>query len=73
MTVSIPRLPMDDEAYWQDPYTHLRRIREKHRIALNDQGHVATLHWKDAVWALKEEAFRAEGIEVLERRGFDQR
>ncbi len=70
MTDSIPRLPMDDEEYWQDPYTHLRQMREKHRIALNDQGHVATLHWKDAVWALKGEDFRAEGIEVLERRGF---
>jgi cytochrome P450 len=66
----IPIIPMDDEAYWQDPYPTLRELRSHHRVARNDQGHISTLHWDDAVWTLKGNDFIAEGIEVLERRGF---
>jgi cytochrome P450 len=70
MRDSIPILPMDDEAYWQDPYPVYRELRETHRLARNDQGHIVPLHWTDASWALKGTDFIAEGIEVLERRGF---
>ncbi|MEZ4333765.1 MAG: cytochrome P450 [Myxococcota bacterium] len=70
MRDSIPVLPLDDPGYWQDPYPIFRRLREGHRVAQNDQGHVVPLHWQDAAWAIKGTDFIAEGIEVLERRGF---
>ncbi len=70
MRESIPVLPIDDPAYWQDPYSVYRRLRAEHRVAQNDQGHVVPLHWNDAAWAVKGTDFIAEGIEVLERRGF---
>lgn len=70
MRAGIPALPIDDPAYWQDPYPVFRSLRERHRVAQNDQGHVVPLHWQDAAWAVKGTDFIAEGIEVLERRGF---
>lgn len=70
MRAGIPVLPIDDPAYWQDPYSVYQTLREKHRVAQNDQGHVVPLHWQDAAWAVKGSDFIAEGIEVLERRGF---
>ena len=70
MSDTLPTLPMEDEAYWQDPYVHLRELRSHHRVARNDLGYAVPLHWSDAVWALKGTDFIAEGIEVLERRGF---
>ena len=70
MRESIPVLPISDPDYWQDPYSVYRALREKHRVAQNDQGHVVPLHWQDAAWAVKGSDFIAEGIEVLERRGF---
>ena len=70
MRESIPVLPIDDPDYWQDPYAVYCRLRAEHRVAQNDQGHVVPLHWNDAAWAVKGTDFIAEGIEVLERRGF---
>jgi len=70
MREAIPVLPIADPDYWQDPYSVFRALREKHRVAQNDQGHVVPLHWHDAAWAVKGTDFIAEGIEVLERRGF---
>ena len=70
MREAIPVLPISDPDYWQDPYSVFRGLREKHRVAQNDQGHVVPLHWQDAAWAVKGSDFIAEGIEVLERRGF---
>jgi len=67
---AIPMIPMQDEAYWQAPYGVLGNLREEHRVARNDQGHVAILRWDDAVETLKGLDFIAEGVEVLERRGF---
>jgi len=67
---SIPDIPMHEESYWQDPYPVLRELRANHRVARNDQGHIALLHWDDAVSGMKGNDFGAEGIEVLERRGF---
>jgi cytochrome P450 len=61
---------MEDEAFWQDPYSSLRAFREQGRVARNDQGYIVPLHWSDAAWAVKGTDFIAEGIEVLERRGF---
>lgn len=70
MRAAIPVLPISDPDYWQDPYAVYRKLRESHRVAQNDQGHVVPLHWQDAAWAVKGTDFIAEGIEVLERRGF---
>jgi cytochrome P450 len=70
MRESIPVLPIDDPDYWQDPYSDFRALREKHRVAQNAEGHIVPLHWHDAAWAVKGTDFIAEGIEVLERRGF---
>lgn len=70
MTDSAPLIPMHKESYWQDPYTVLGEIRREHRVARTDQGHIAVLFWDDAVSAMKGTEFIAEGIEVLERRGF---
>ena len=70
MRDSIPVLPLSDPDYWQDPYPVLRALREQHRVAQNEEGHVVPLHWQDAAWAVKGTDFIAEGIEVLERRGF---
>lgn len=70
MREAIPALPIADPDYWQDPYPVFRALREQHRVAQNDQGHVVPLHWQDAAWAIKGTDFIAEGIEVLERRGF---
>ncbi|MBK7951405.1 MAG: cytochrome P450 [Deltaproteobacteria bacterium] len=70
MREAIPVLPMADPDYWQDPYPVFRALREQHRVAQNEQGHVVPLHWQDAAWAVKGTDFIAEGIEVLERRGF---
>jgi cytochrome P450 len=70
MRDSIPVLPLSDPDYWQNPYPVLRALREQHRVAQNEEGHVVPLHWQDAAWAVKGTDFIAEGIEVLERRGF---
>jgi cytochrome P450 len=70
VTESVPLIPMHEEFYWQDPYSVLREIRKDHRVARTDQGHIAILLWDDAVAAMKGTDFIAEGIEVLERRGF---
>jgi cytochrome P450 len=70
MRDSIPVLPLSDPDYWQNPYPVLRALREQHRVAQNEEGHVVPLHWQDAAWAVKGTDFIAEGIEVLERRGW---
>lgn len=70
MADAIPNIPMKDADYWQEPYGILGELREKHRVARNDQGHIAVLRWDDAVTTLKGTDFIAEGVEVLERRGF---
>jgi cytochrome P450 len=66
----LPTIPMDDPDYWQDPYPILREIRSQHRVAQTDQGLLTVLHWHDGVETLKGTQFIAEGIEVLERKGF---
>ncbi|MEZ4291230.1 MAG: hypothetical protein R3E53_12130 [Myxococcota bacterium] len=66
----LPTIPMDDPDYWQDPYPILREIRDRSRLARTPEGIVAVLRWDDAVDALKGEDFVAEGVEVLERKGF---
>jgi cytochrome P450 len=66
----LPIIPMDQEEYWQDPYPFLREIREASRVARTDQGLLAVLRWDDAIETLKGTSFIAEGIEVLERKGF---
>jgi hypothetical protein len=70
MDDSIPMLPMKEAGFWQDPYAHFEALRERHRVARNDQGQIVPLRWNDAAWAIRGADFIAEGVEVLERRGF---
>ena len=66
----LPTLPTSDAAYWQDPYPILREAREKSPLARTDEDLLVVLRWDDAVEAMKGDTFIAEGIEVLERKGF---
>lgn len=66
----LPTIPTDDAAYWQDPYPILAELRERSRVARTAEGQLAVLRFDDAVDAMKGDTFIAEGIEVLERRGF---
>ena len=66
----LPLIPMEDEAYWQDPYPVLREIRARSRVARTPEGQLAVLRWDDAVETMKGTQFIAEGIEVLEQKGF---
>ncbi len=66
----LPTIPMDDPEYWQDPYPVLREIREQSPVARTNEGMLAVLSWHDAIETLKGTRFIAEGIEVLERKGF---
>ncbi len=66
----LPLIPMEDETYWQDPYPVLREIRAQSRVARTPEGQLAVLRWDDAVETMKGTQFIAEGIEVLEEKGF---
>ncbi|MEM9174761.1 MAG: cytochrome P450 [Myxococcota bacterium] len=66
----LPVLPTDDADYWQDPYPHLAEARERGRVARNAEGLLQVLRWDDAVATMKGTRFIAEGVEVLERKGF---
>ena len=66
----LPTIPMDDADYWQNPYPILDEIRERSRVARTPEGLLAVLRWDDAIETLKGTQFIAEGIEVLERKGF---
>ena len=66
----LPTLPTSDAAYWQDPYPILHEAREKSPLARTDEDLLVVLRWDDAVYAMKGDTFIAEGIEVLERKGF---
>ena len=68
---ALPVLPTDDAGYWQDPYPHLADAREQSRVAVNADGLLQVLRWDDAVETMKGTRFIAEGIEVLERKGFN--
>ncbi|MGB0621855.1 MAG: cytochrome P450 [Myxococcota bacterium] len=68
---ALPVLPTDDAGYWQDPYPHLAEAREQSRVAVNAEGLLQVLRWDDAVETMKGTRFIAEGIEVLERKGFN--
>ena len=67
----LPILPTDDADYWQNPYPHLAEARERSRVARNAEGLLQVLRWDDAVETMKGTRFIAEGIEVLERKGFE--
>lgn len=63
-------IPLDDEAFWQDPYATLSRVRDEHRTGVTDAGQKAILRWDDAEDLLKGDGFENEGLEYIERRGF---
>ena len=68
----LPVIPLADAEFWQDPYPLLAELRARHRAAVNDQGTVVPLHWDDCEWTIKGTDFINEGIEFLERRGFNE-
>ena len=69
---NLPVIPLADAEFWQDPYPLLAELRAKNRAAVNDQGAVVPLHWGDCEWTIKGTDFINEGIEFLERRGFNE-
>jgi cytochrome P450 len=66
----LPTIPMDDPAWWQDPYPTLRALREQHGLARTPQGLPALLRWDDAFDTVRGTQFIQHGIEALEARGF---
>ena len=63
-------IPLDDPAFWQDPYPLLSRLREEHRTATTDAGIKAILRWTDCEALLKSGDFINQGLEYLDERGF---
>ena len=59
-----------DDAWWQDPYTNLSRVRDEYRTGVTAEGLKAILRWDDAEDLLKSDRFENEGLEYIERRGF---
>lgn len=66
----LPTIPMGDADFWRDPYPVLAEIREHHRVAKLPDGNVAVLRWEDAFDVVRGVQFVQEGIEALERMGF---
>ena len=58
--------------FWQYTYLLFAKLRDKHRVAVNDKGTLVPLHWDDCEWTIKGADFSNEGIEFLERRGFNE-
>lgn len=63
-------LPLDDDAYWADPYPVLAELRERHRTAVTPTGTKVLLRWDDAEHIKKRPEFVNEGLEYIEARGF---
>ena len=70
MSSSLPLLPLDDDAYWADPYPVLAEVRERSRTARTPEGIKAILRWDDAEELKKRPEFINEGLEYIEARGF---
>ena len=70
MTTSPAIVPLDDDAYWADPYPILAELREVHRTAVTPDGIKVILRWDDAEEIKKRPEFVNEGLEYIEARGF---
>ncbi|MYA73735.1 MAG: cytochrome P450 [Acidimicrobiaceae bacterium] len=66
----MPVLPLDDDAYWADPYPILAEFRDRHRTAVTPEGLKVILRWSDAEEIKKRPEFENEGLEYIEERGF---
>lgn len=66
----MPVLPLDDDAYWADPYPILAELRDRHRTAVTPEGVKVILRWSDAEEIKKRPEFENEGLEYIEERGF---
>ena len=65
-----PVIPLDDDAYWADPYPIIAELRDRHRTAVTPEGLKAILCWPDAEEIKKRPDFENEGLEFIEKRGF---
>ena len=66
----MPVLPLDDDAYWADPYPILDEFRDRNRTAVTPEGLKVILRWSDAEEIKKRPEFENEGLEYIEERGF---
>ena len=67
---TTPVIPLDDDAYWADPYPIIAELRDRHRTAVTPEGMKAILRWSDAEEIKKRPEFENEGLEYIEKRGF---
>lgn len=65
-----PVIPLDEDAYWADPYPIIAELRDRHRTAVTPEGMKAILRWSDAEEIKKRPEFENEGLEYIEKRGF---
>ena len=65
-----PVIPLDDDAYWADPYPIIAELRDRHRTAVTPEGTKAIFRWSDAEAIKKGPEFENEGLEYLDERGF---
>ena len=65
-----PVIPLDDDAYWADPYPIIAELRDRHGTASTPEGMKAILRWSDAEEIKKRPEFENEGLEYIEKRGF---
>ena len=67
---TTPIIPLDEDAYWADPYPIIAELRDRHRTAVTPEGMKAILRWSDAEEIKKRPEFENEGLEYIEKRGF---
>ena len=67
---TAPVIPLDEDAYWADPYPIIAELRDRHRTAVTPDGLKAILRWSDAEEIKKRPEFENEGLEYIEKRGF---
>ena len=67
---TTPVIPLDEDAYWVDPYPIIAELRDRHRTAVTPEGMKAILCWSDAEEIKKRAEFENEGLEYIEKRGF---
>ena len=63
-------IPLNDDAYWADPYPILAEARDQHRTAVTPEGIKVILRWADAEALKRSPHFENEGLEYIEARGF---
>ena len=68
--MGLPVIPLDDEAWWQDPYPTLNAARDASGVAEDPDGMPIFLRWADAEAIKKSPSLENNGLEALDERGF---